>query len=89
MNDNEVANAYIDGLMEELDAAGLSVIQPRPLGFGITIKEVMSKEGCSRDVAKRILDQAVNKKLLEGHSMRTDTNGRGMVFCRPNEWPPK
>jgi hypothetical protein len=87
MNDNEVASAYLDGLVADLDAAGLSPDPERPPGFGITIPEYGRIKNCTEDVAQLALNKAVKKGILVKHLLRTGTRGsHAWVFCRPSEW---
>jgi len=89
MNDNEIANAYLESLTADLDAAGLSPVQERPPGFGITIKEYMELERCNEAPARNALENAVKAGVFVSHRMRQGAGGHPLVFCRPSEWPPK
>jgi hypothetical protein len=88
MNDKEAVDAYLESLVEELDAQGLTPLPTRPPHFGFTIREYMIKTGCSEGPARNILDQAVRKNVLVRHQMICGLGTSASVYCRPNEWPP-
>ncbi len=90
MNDSDIANAYLDSLTAELDAAGLSPVPERPQGFGVSLQEYMDKTGCTEDIARRILACAVKAGILVKHQMRSGGKGNpSFIYCRPSEWPPR
>jgi hypothetical protein len=87
MEEKDIASAYLDGLVEELDAEGLSPKPERPAGFGITILEYAKLKECTEDVARYALDNAVKRKILVKHRMRLGGCGaHAMIYCRPGEW---
>jgi hypothetical protein len=89
MNDQDVANIYLESLIEELDAAGYEPSPNRPHGFGITVREYMQQKNCSEPVARKTLDTAKKAGVLEMHMMRTREKAKAeAVYCRPSEWPP-
>ena len=89
MNDNDIATAYLDSLLEELDAAGLVPDPIRPVGFGITVLEYMAKTSCTEGVARTKLQMAVKKGLLVVHTMNCGPGAGSLVYCRPGEWQPE
>lgn len=76
-------------ILETLDKAGLSPVMERPDGFGITIKEYMREKNCAERIARSTLSGAVEAGVLEAHKMRQGAGCHPLVFCRPNEYPPK
>jgi hypothetical protein len=89
MNDPDVMAAYLDSIDEEMMLAGIDTQPVRPEGFGITIKEYYQKKKCPEAAARVALNMAVQKGLLICHKMCTGPGANSLVYCRPNEWPPK
>lgn len=88
MNDKDAVNAYLESLVEELDAKGFTPPPTRPPGFGFTVREYMIKTGCGAGPARNVLDQAVRKNVLVRHAMICGLGTSASVYCRPGEWPP-
>lgn len=89
MNEQEIANAYLESLLEEMDEKGLTPPPIRPAGFGFTVKEYMNKTGSSEGPARGVLERAVKKGVLVRHAMVCGVGTSTGVYCRPSEWPPK
>ena len=90
MDDKQIASAYIEGLISDLEDAGFEPAPERPPGFGITIMEYAQAKSCADGISRKTLTDAVKSGVLVSHKMRLGDGGAyPLVFCRPNEWPPK
>lgn len=76
-------------LLDDLERAGLEPLLKRPDGFGITVLEYSTRYGCSRDIARNILNKAVTERILDMHIMLSLRGGKIAVYHRPGEWPPQ
>ena len=92
MNEKEISSAYLESLVEELEAAGISpapACPARPKEFGVTVLEYMEHENCTDGEARHTLNEAVKKGLMVSHKMKFGNGANPKVYCRPSEWPPK
>jgi len=85
MNDQEVADAYIKSLAEELEAEGLAPYPVRPIGFGISVREFMKQFNCTEGPARNRLEQAVKAGKLVKCKMSSGVGACSIIFCRPGE----
>ena len=64
----------------------------RPDGYGITVREFEKSRNCSSDIARKLLEKAVDDGVLAKHLMivpNERTTTRTAIYHRPDEWPPK
>jgi hypothetical protein len=89
VNDSEIASEYLNNLVADMEAAGMAPDIERPANFGITTKEYMEAKDCTVAVARKMLESAVKRGVLVAHRMYVGMGTHPIVFCRPQEWPPK